>query len=528
MLVELRVGEQWYRAVWEVLDGASVTEVARRFGVSRQSLHIWLRRYAADGGLGGLGDRSSRPHGCPHQMSPVVEAKIVEIRRAHPVWGADRIGYQLQRDGIGPVPGRTSIYRALLRNGLVVPGRRRRRRSDYRRWERARPMELWQLDVVGGFHLADGTELKAVSGIDDSSRFGISAQLVRRATAGPVCEALLAALHRHGIPDQILTDNGKVFTGRFGPAGSSAEVLFDRVCAENGIRHLLTAPRSPTTTGKIERWHKTIRAEFLADHDRRHATITELQAALDAWVVHYNTERPHQALGMRPPIERFRLAAPQADPAVQSVLERAPVPAERPVVQPTPQIVRLPGVQRWVDRHGLISLGGFRYRVPIVLAGEPVEAVAADHLVRIFHREVLVAEHVQRRKPDTGQPQEVALRQGSRRPRQPTDGMAVTRVVDSSGYVSFAGTNYRVGNAWRRRSAQVCVVADSVQLSIEGQIVRVHPIRHDRAKEHGAFATPNGRPRHRQDAPAGTGVKATPLRGRPTGRALTPTPNPAL
>jgi transposase InsO family protein len=153
------------------------------------------------------------------------------------------------------------------------------------------------MDVVGGFHLADGTELKAVSGIDDSSRFGVSATLVRRATAGPVCEALLAALRRHGIPDQILTDNGKVFTGRFGPAGSSAEVLFDRICAENSIRHLLTAPRSPTTTGKIERWHKTIRTEFLADHDHQHATIAELQQALDAWVAYYNTERPHQTLG---------------------------------------------------------------------------------------------------------------------------------------------------------------------------------------------------------------------------------------
>jgi hypothetical protein len=185
--------------------------------------------------------------------------------------------------------------------------------------------------------------------------------------------------------------------------------------------------------------------------------------------------------------------------------------------------VRLPGVQRWVDQHGLISLAGFRYRVPIVLAGEPVEAVAADHLVRIFRREVLVAEHVQR-LPDTGDQQELRLRQGSRRPRRPTGGLVVTRVVDSSGSVSFAGTNYRVGNAWRRRSAQVCVVAGSVQLSIDGQIVRVHPIRHDRAKEHGAFATPNGRPRHRQDAPAGAGVKATPLRGRPTSRALTPTP----
>jgi transposase-like protein len=87
MLQELRVGEQRLRAVWEVLDGASVIEVARRFGVSRQSVHVWLRRYAADQGLG---DRSSRPHGCPHQMRPVVEARIVEIRRAHPVWGADR------------------------------------------------------------------------------------------------------------------------------------------------------------------------------------------------------------------------------------------------------------------------------------------------------------------------------------------------------------------------------------------------------------------------------------------------------
>jgi len=436
MLVELRVGEQRYRAVWEVLDGASVTEVARRFKVSRQSVHTWLRRYAADGGLGGLGDRSSRPLGCPHQMSAVVEAKIVEIRRAHPAWGADRIGYQLGRDGVSPVPGRTSIYRALVRNGLVSPGQRKRRRADYRRWERARPMELWQLDVVGGFHLADGTELKAVSGIDDSSRFGISAQLVRRATARPVCEALLAALRQHGIPEQILTDNGKVFTGRFGPVGSSAEVLFDRICAENGIRHLLTAPRSPTTTGKVERWHKTIRAEFLAEHDHQHATIAELQAALDAWVVHYNTERPHQALGMRPPIERFRLASA----AVETVGEPAPVPApaERSVVvQPSTPIVRLPGVQRWVDQHGLISLAGFRYRVPIVLAGEPVEAVAAEHLVRIFHREVLVAEHVQRRKPDSGDQQQVRLRQGQpaataayrRDGRDPDGGLLRVRVV---------------------------------------------------------------------------------------------------
>ena len=196
------------------------------------------------------------------------------------------------------------------------------------------------------------------------------------------------------------------------------------------------------------------------------------------------------------------------------------------VVQPSAAIVRLPGVQRWVDQRGLISLGGFRYRVPIVLAGEPVEAVAAEHLVRIFHRDVLVAEHVQRRKPDTGDPQlEVRLRQGSRRPRRPTDGLVVTRVVDSSGYVSFAGTNYRVGNSLARPQCAGVHRRRLGPAGIDGQIVRVHPIRHDRAKEHGAFATPNGRPRKPTGCAGRCGVKAKPLRGRPAGRALTPTPN---
>ena len=141
------------------------------------------------------------------------------------------------------MPGRTSIYRALVRNGLVVPGPRRRRRSDYRRWERARPMELWQLDVVGGFHLADGTELKAVSGIDDSSRFGVSAQLVRRATAGPVCEALLAALRRHGIPDQILTEQ---WESLHRPVRSGGE--FGGGVVRSGLRrerHPASVDRSP-------------------------------------------------------------------------------------------------------------------------------------------------------------------------------------------------------------------------------------------------------------------------------------------
>jgi hypothetical protein len=113
------------------------------------------------------------------------------------------------------------------------------------------------------------------------------------------------------VPREILTDNGKVFTGRFGPG--TGEVLFDRICRENGIKHILTAPRSPTTTGKVERWHKTLRREFL--NGKVFNDIADAQAQLDAWVHEYNHERRHQGIGDVVPWERFRLAVSEpADP----------------------------------------------------------------------------------------------------------------------------------------------------------------------------------------------------------------------
>jgi transposase len=106
MLVELRLVEQRYQAVLEVLEGAAVVDVALRFGVARQTVHVWLGRYAA-GGLAGLADKSSRPLSCPHQMSPVVEARIVEMRGEHPGWGPRTILYWLEVEGLVELPGRS-------------------------------------------------------------------------------------------------------------------------------------------------------------------------------------------------------------------------------------------------------------------------------------------------------------------------------------------------------------------------------------------------------------------------------------
>jgi transposase InsO family protein len=333
--------------------------------VARQTVHAWLARYAA-GGLAGLADRSSRPASCPHQMPAEVEARIAGLRREHPGWGPSRILRELERAGVAPLPGRSAVYRALVRHGLVDPRKRKRRREDYRRWERGRAMQLWQMDVMGRVHLAGGQEVKVVTGIDDHSRFVVCAKVVVAATARPVCLALAEALRRHGIPGQILTDNGKVFTARFGRG--PGPVMSGRICAGNGIRHLLTAPYSPATTGKAGRLHKTMRAEFFTPKDGSFTTVEELQAAVDGWVSEYNTARPHQSCGGRPPIERFRLADRSITPDASAA---APILAQ---VTAAAAGRRPAGVSRWVNAHGKISLAGFSYAVGATYAGEPAGA----------------------------------------------------------------------------------------------------------------------------------------------------------
>jgi len=488
VLAELGAVEQRYRAVLEVLEeGVSVTEVARRYGVVRQTVHAWLRRYAEDG-LGGLADRSPKPVSCPHQMPALVEARIVAMRREHPGWGPSRIVWELERAAVVPLPGRSAVYRALVRHGLVAARRRRRRREDYRRWERPRAMDLWQMDVMGRVYLAGGAEVKIVTGIDDHSRFVVCATAVMRATARPVCQALTEALRRHGIPDQILTDNGKVFTARFGRG--PGPVLFDRICAGNGIKHLLTKPYSPTTTGKIERLHKTMRAEFFRAADGQHATLAGLQAALDGWVTGYNTARPHQSCGGRPPAERFQLAGRN-----RAAVETGPVPAPAPRPAGTQ---RPAGVSRWVNAHGKISLGGFTYAAGASYAGEPVEVVVAGGLVDIVHAGVVIATHAQRFRED--QADRAPRMRITRRARDATAGLTVTRLANGNGVISFAGTDYQCGRSWARQSIDVSIVAGSVQLSRDGKVIRVHPIRHDRARELGAFANPKGRPRRKNSA----------------------------
>jgi transposase InsO family protein len=386
MLWELSVAEQRYRAVLEVGIGVPVTEVAERYGVSRQSVHTWLRRYRQEG-IAGLEDRSHQVHNHPWRIPAEVEQAICELRRGHPKWGPRRLVFEMDRRGFGQVT-RSTVYRTLVRNALVEPKSRRRRRKDYRRWERGTAMELWQLDVTASAFLTDGTEVKIVTGIDDHSRFCVIAKAVMRATARPVCWAFVDAMHVYGIPEEVLTDNGKVFTGRFHKPGVPVEVLFDKICRENGITHRLTKIHSPTTTGKIERLHQTLQRELLDVHGPFEG-IEALPAALDAWREGYNTDRPHQSLAMAFPASRFTPASSPLELCIPAQLTAGtgqpkapppgpdPLPAQSLPAETQPAATTYGGqpaveVDRVVPASGNLQIGGQQVWLGPALAGQGV------------------------------------------------------------------------------------------------------------------------------------------------------------
>jgi transposase InsO family protein len=328
-------------------------------------------------GVAGLADHSHRPACQPRQLDAEVEALICQLRGGHPRWGPRRLLFELGKAGVSPLPSRSTVYRVLVRHGLVPARKRKRRRQDYKRWQREEPMQLWQLDVTGSVFLADGTELKLISGLDDCSRFCVIATVVRRATARAVCRAFVAAMRLYGIPDEVLTDNGKQFTGRFGKP-RPAEVLFERICRRNGIKQLLTKPYSPTTIGKVERWHQTLQTDFLADAGL-FATIDDAQAAVDAWRHEYNHDRPHQSLDMATPASRFRPRPPDPDEALSlwAPADLEPLTITRPVADTAAaaEPARWPDaveVDRVVPPSGNLWVGGQQFWLSPARAGQTV------------------------------------------------------------------------------------------------------------------------------------------------------------
>jgi transposase InsO family protein len=287
--------------------GQSVAEVCRRRGISRETFYQYKRRYDLEGAAG-LEPRSRQPTRSPAQVNVDLEVKICELRKDHPRWGARRIRAELRKAGFDP-PAVSTIHQVLRRNHLVADQPRKRPKAT-KRFEREVPNDLWQIDATK-VHLTDGTEVWVLDALDDHARFLLAARAVLSPTTEAAWACFEEAATRHGMPRQLISDNGLCFTGRL----HGRVVDFERRIRSLGIVFINSGPYHPETLGKLERFHKTLK-EWLHDEGPS-PDFAHLQQLLDRFRHHYNEDRPHQGIADLTPAQRYRptpaLAPPEGE-----------------------------------------------------------------------------------------------------------------------------------------------------------------------------------------------------------------------
>lgn len=303
-------------------EGVAFAELCRRFEISRPTGYKWLRRFQAEGVIG-LAERRRRPHTSPHRTPAVTEARVVALRDAHPRWGGQKLRTRLLAQDPDGVPAASTVTAILERHGRLDPAESAKH-TPWQRFEHAAPNDLWQLDFKGHFALATG-RCHPLSVLDDHSRYllGLTACADEQ---DPTVRTILTQLFRHyGLPWHILTDNGPPW-GSPGQDLTALGVWLIRL----GIRPVHGRPLHPQTQGKVERFHRTLKAEVL--RDAAYSDLAGAQAAFAGWQAVYNHQRPHHALDLAVPASRYQ-PSPRPFPEVLPPLEYGPDDAVRIVAR---------------------------------------------------------------------------------------------------------------------------------------------------------------------------------------------------
>jgi transposase InsO family protein len=294
------------------LEDANVSLLCRRFGISRKTGYKWLSLRRADPAAS-LADRSRRPVHWPTRTDDAMEQQVIALRQQHPAWGARKLKRRLEDQSVPQVPARSTINGILRRHGLIDAAQSPKH-TALRRFERAAPNELWQMDFKGDFATAGG-RCHPLTVLDDHSRYNLVLKACDNQRTETVQAALTDAMRLYGMPACLLSDNGPPFGG-FRQAGyyTALGVWLIR----HGVSVAHGRPRHPQTQGKEERFHRTLNVEVIAM--RVFTGVGHCQEAFDDWRPVYNHQRPHEALDLQVPAKRYtpsQRSFPAKEPAVE-------------------------------------------------------------------------------------------------------------------------------------------------------------------------------------------------------------------
>ena len=329
--------------------GERVTDLCREYGIARKTGEKFKKRFR-EHGLAGLQDQSRAPVVIPHKTPPELVALIVAHRRQHPTWGPKKLKATLQAELGRALPAASTIGDILANAGLIEPRRRRPRHVPMPTKLRAAtaPNEVWCIDYKGQFRLGDGTYCYPLTITDQYSRFILCCEGMGAIADDAARAHCLEVFATHGLPTVMRSDNGAPFAPN-GLAGlTKLSVLWLRL----GIELERTRPAHPQDNGRHERMHRTLKQETTRP---ARTNLLQQQERFDTFVEEFNAKRPHEALGMRPPVALYTPST-------------TPCPPTLPALEyPTCDDVRR------VGRNGMLSMTGRRQvYLSTALAGEYV------------------------------------------------------------------------------------------------------------------------------------------------------------
>jgi putative transposase len=278
-------------------------QLCRRFHIARSTGYKWLARFRRHG-RAGLQDRSRRPQRSPHQLHSRWRQALRQLRRRHSFWGPRKLRARLRQ--LHPrvrLPSARTLARWLRRLGLVPQRVRHQRRGPLlpplkRRVARG-ANDVWTVDFKGWFRTGDGSRVEPLTVRDLKSRFILAICLLPNQSDGLARRALSRVFRRYGLPRAIRVDNGPPFGG-CGPRGlSRLSVWWRRL----GIEVEFGRPAHPQDNAAHEQMHGVYQAEVAAAPA---ATPRAQQRRSERWRQRYNQLRPHEALGLRAPAQRYR------------------------------------------------------------------------------------------------------------------------------------------------------------------------------------------------------------------------------
>lgn len=281
------------------IEGLSYSEAAARYSVSKGWVSKLMIRYRAEGDTA-FEPQSRRPHTSPTRVGDVVNERVVNLRANLDRQGLDAgpvtIQWHLQREG--HKVSISTVRRQLVAAGLIEPAPRKRPRSSYIRFQADLPNETWQSDFTH-YRLASDTDTEILVWLDDHSRFVLSVTAHDRVTGDLVLSMFDKTAETHGCPASVLTDNGMVYTTRFAGYRGGRNALETRLVTL-GVDQKHSRPNHPTTCGKVERFHQTMK-KWLSAQSPQPNTIEQLQTLIDVFVDEYNHRRPHRSLARATP-----------------------------------------------------------------------------------------------------------------------------------------------------------------------------------------------------------------------------------